>query len=96
MLQCQRFLCLLPFWKDLFEIVWLDVSGVRNTLVEIIGKLVVLRLEDVSKYLPWHDAIINLAGLRSKMTIPACWRCLSVVKGSVRCCHDFGDAHFVW
>lgn len=30
----------MPFWKDLFEIVWLDVSGVQDTLVEIIGKLV--------------------------------------------------------
>ena len=47
MLRCQGFLCLLPFWKDLFEIVWLDVSGVQDTVVEIIGNLVVLRLEDV-------------------------------------------------
>lgn len=23
----------MPFWKDLFEIVWLDVSGVQDTLV---------------------------------------------------------------
>lgn len=64
----------MPFWKDLFEIVW----------------------QMFQKYSPWHDAIINLAGLRSKMTIPACWRCLSVVNGSVRCCHNFGDAHVVW
>ena len=39
------------------------------------------------KYSPWHDAIINLAGLRSKMTIPGCWRCLSVsIRGSVGFC----------
>ena len=48
----------MPFWKDLFEIVWLDVcdvSGVQDTVVETIGKLVVLRLEDVSKrfFLAW-------------------------------------------
>ena len=49
MSRVSLFVAFLPFWKDLFEIVWLDVSGVQDTLVEIIGKLVVLRLEDVSK-----------------------------------------------
>ena len=28
--------------------------------------------------LPLHDGMIDLAGSRSKMTMPGCWRCLSI------------------
>lgn len=33
MSRVSLFVAFLPFWKDLLEIVWLDVSGVQDTVV---------------------------------------------------------------
>ena len=98
-LRCQGF-CV---WCVLERRVWNYFAGCVRRLKYCgweNGKLVVLCLEDVSgfAFTWWHD---RPCGVKVKdddarlLEVPVHLN-KKVVKGSVRCCHNFCDAHVIW